>query len=282
MTRRPAIVVVLIAIAVPARADDTLPSNTEDRPCPGFGVGPDLAKCSVLAGAGKWGRLKAIACVVEAINEWQHDQLRCLEEQVQTRASKVIYPVKQVIGQVNMTLGDVNTLREEVERMACGWRFSPRARLLEGVYLRKVKLCRPSFERIFGRHDGYWTAPFHELTAWSSVTTKNLIAERTGLELDQGAEATWMYTATSIAGGHIEDMRSPAQALRLASTSAADGLRARNSTLQMQAQRLLVGEQLRAWRASQRTHTDALAWQLTASVASWDRPSVPLGEEIPR
>ena len=85
-----------------------------------------------------------------------------------------------------------------------------------------------------------------------------------------------MYTATSIANGHIEQMRSPAQALRLAATSAADGLRARNSTLQMQAQRMLVGEQLRAWRAAKRTNDEAMAWSLTASVAEW-KPCDPFG-----
>ena len=179
-----------------------------------------------------------------------------------------------------MTLRHVNTLRNEVEKLACDWRFSPRTRLLEGVYLRRVKFCRPSIERVLGRSDGYWTSRHHQLGAWTLATTKNLIAERTGLEADLGPESTWLYTAMSVAGTHIEDMASPAQAIRLASTSAADRLRAKNSTLDMQAQRLLVGEQLRAWRARQRTNEEAMAWYLNWSVASWRRPCA--GEECRR
>lgn len=255
------------AVSATAHAME-VPRNDEDAACH-VGTAPDLARCSALGAAGGLGRLKAIACVVEAINEWQHEQLRCLEEQVQDRTARIIFPVRQVLAQVGMTLRDVDTLREEVERMACDWRFSPRTRLLEGVYIRKVRLCRPSLQLILGRHGTYGSAPFHELASWSSALTHNLIAERTGLALDQGAEATWMYTATSVAGGHIENMRSPGQAVRLAATSGADALRARNSTLQMQAQRLLVGEELRAWRALRQAQEAALQRQITASIAAW-------------
>jgi hypothetical protein len=40
----------------------------------------------------------------------------------------------------------------------------------------------------------------------------------------------------------------------------------------MQAQRLLMGEQLRAWRARERANKDAMDWYLNWSVASWRQP----------
>lgn len=271
----------LLGLSRPAPAAAEGLPNPEDPWCPGFGSAPDLAKCAAWGAFGKHGKLKAIQCAIETINEWRNEQLRCLEEHIEGRASQIMYPARQVFAQVGMVFRGINTLRSEVEKIACGWRFSPRTRLLEGVYLRRVKLCRPSFQSIFGKHDDYWTAPWHELAAWTSVTTKNLIAERTGLETDLGPEATWMYTATSVARGHVEAMRSPAQAIRLTSTSMADSLRARNSTLQMEAQRLLVGEQLRAWRAARQANRDAIGWYLTTSVASWKEPCEPLEEACP-
>ena len=270
-----ALVPLLVLASAGLQAQD-LPPNLEDPPCP-LAAPLELGKCAAQGLLpGRNGKLAMIACVVKTINEWQHEQLRCLEDHIEDRASKIIYPLKQVLAPVNMGLRTINSLREEVEKLACGWRFSSRTELLEGVYLRQVKLCRPSFQSIFGNYDGYFTAPFHELTAWASSTSKNLIAQRTGLEGDLGPEATWLYTATP-----DEEMPSPGEAIRLTSTRLADRLRAKNSTLDMQAQRLLVGELLHAWRAMKKENEDRLNWFLTTSVASWKAPCDPLEESCP-
>ena len=93
MTRAIVLVAALALGATSAPAGAQGLPNLEDPPCPGFGSAPDLAACSALAIGGANGKLSAILCVVQTINEWQHAQLQCLEQQVQQRASEVMYPV---------------------------------------------------------------------------------------------------------------------------------------------------------------------------------------------
>jgi hypothetical protein len=242
--------------------------------CAGFGSPPDLAQCA--AGGllpGESGKLAQVLCVLRVINDWQHEQLACLEARVQARAEEVIYPIRQVLAPVNMILRNVGTLRGEVEAIACGWRFSPRAALFQGIYLKPLRLCRDSYRWAFGRGDGFGNAEFRELATWSSVLSRNLVTTRTGDEGDLGPESTWRYTATSVSAEHIENMSSPAEALRLGATVAADQLRARNSTMQMRAQRMLVEELLRAHRDRKRAAERGWALFLNESLASWREPT---------
>ncbi len=266
-----AFVALLLAAPAVALAD----GGTDDEGyCAGFGSPPDLSQCAV-AGllSGESGRLAQILCVLRVLNEWQYEQLACLEARVQARAAEVIYPVRQVLAPVNMVLRNVDTLRDQVETLACDWRFSPRARLFHGIYLKPLRLCRDSYRWAFGRDDGFGNGEFRELASWASVLSRNLVTTRTGDKGDLGPESTWRYTATSVSAEHIENMSSPAEALRLGATVAADQLRARNSTIQVRAQRMLVEELLRAHRERRRAVERGWALYLTDSVANWEEPS---------
>ena len=232
----------------------------EDQVC--FAEGPDLSSCAAWAAVpNKTARLRAILCVAERINEWKYKQIACIERLIQRRRALVLFPPSGR-GGLGAFMKSLATLRTEVERLACGWRFSRRTRLLEDLYLRKFQFCRESRETLFGSHRRYFDAPLQELMDWSAVSSFNLVGERTGGPMDHGPEATWQYTATSVATQHVEKAPDVATAMRFAATVAADRLRAQNSTLQMQAQRMLVEQQGRELMRLERYRERALGLYL--------------------
>jgi hypothetical protein len=52
--------------------------------------------------------------------------------------------------QIKQTLSTLEGIREEIAALSCGWRFSPRTSLLEGLSLHPSTLCREGFGSIFG------------------------------------------------------------------------------------------------------------------------------------
>src|SRR5436309_2672850 len=101
---------------------DEIPASLEDPLCIQALSPPDLGVCAGLAAAGGISgvnaKLATINCYLGAINKWQTAQMQCLEEQVTSRAEKVIYPVKDVLRQVHMVFRGVDILRDEVGKLA--------------------------------------------------------------------------------------------------------------------------------------------------------------------
>jgi len=225
--------------------------------CPGLEATPDLGACFV-AGSGLGGELAVlgqIACVVGKIDEWGAQQLACLQKGLEARHRQILYPdaLLKPLSPLRALVKQAETLKQEVESLACGWRFSGRTALLQGIYLNPLKLCRTSFQLAFGSHEGGWDAGIQEMMDWTSTSTHNLIQERTsGTGLDDGPEYSWQTIAQSSASALAETLRTPGQAVRLAAQLSADDLRASRSTLDIETQQLLVEQQARDYRGLKR------------------------------
>jgi hypothetical protein len=250
---------------------EDIPASIEDPLCIQALSAPDLSICAAVAATGGLAavnaKLATVSCYLDAINTWQTAQMQCLQNQVTARAEKIIWPVKDVLRQVHMTFRSVDILRDEVARLACQWHLSPRVSIFRDMYtaLSPFQWCRDAYVSVLGDGRNLRNAGLHEMAAWMGTKTQNLIGSRVAGNDDQSPESTWMYTATSIAGGHVDTFNSPAEAIRFSATTDADRLRARNSTLQMQAQRMLLLETLRSYRRQKDSDEDAWAMFMEAA-----------------
>lgn len=232
--------------------------------CSGFGEGPAINVCfsqGFAYGGGERGALATIACVVDRLNEWKLNQLRCLQNAMAARQATVLWPWR-ALGAIKAGLRSVDTLREEVERLACDWRFTPRTALFRDLYRRPVKLCRDSFHALWGSHEDFYDADRQELLDWSSTLTHNMIEDRT-IHDHGGAgevpEETWRRIAMAAEQSLGSSGNSPGEAARLGAELQADRLRVDANTMEMAAQTILVQQQARDLKALKRRRDRALA-----------------------
>jgi hypothetical protein len=76
------------------------------------------------------------------------------------------------------TIGNITSIRKEVEALSCSWQFSPRTDLLRGLYLKPLKLCKPSFQSIWGSDERAPDADREALNDYVSTLSHNMMSER--------------------------------------------------------------------------------------------------------
>ena len=299
MKQAPAAVVLLsLGMAGAAWAQeipDPLPNGIIES-CPGIQrATPDLAACWVdpgdlLGGAGPEARALAVVhCLVSKIQEWQVKQQACLESQVERMHRVILWPdaARRPLAGASRVLVQIRTLRQQIESLACGWRFSARSAILRDLYLRPVKLCKPGLQAVWGDHRGLFDADLQEYLDWSSTVSHNLVQERTvGREAGdrrpsdpQGPEYTWQRIADGAARDLAAHVNTPGEAVRMGAQLSADTLRVENNTLQLRAQTSLVEQQRRDYRRLKRAWGQGFDLYLVsrASDGTW-RPTSPAGE----
>ena len=236
---------------------------------------PTLTTCfsqSLAYGGGERGSLAAIACVVDRINEWKIKRLRCLEEAMAARQATVLWPWK-ALEAIGVGLRSVDTLREEVERLACDWHFTRRTAQFRDLYRRPLKLCRDSFQVLWGSHEGFYDADRQELLDWTSTVTHNMIEDRTIHEYGTAGEPpeeTWRWIGAESGKVLGSPGASPGQAARLGAQLQADELRTNSNTIQLAAQTILVQQQARDLKALAARRERALAQHLVSLLADVD------------
>ena len=243
--------------------------------CSDFGEGPTLAVCfsqGFAYGGGERGALATIACVVDRLNEWKLKQLRCLQDAMAVREATVLWPWK-ALDAIKAGLRRVDTLREEVERLACDWRFTPRTAMFRDLYRRPVKLCRDAFHALWGTHERFYDADRQELLDWTSTLTHNMIEDRTIHDYGTAGELpeeTWSRIAIEAGKSLGSPGSSPGEAARLGAELQADKLRVDANTIQLAAQTILVEQQARDLKALKRRRERALARHFLSLLAEAD------------
>ncbi len=214
-------------------------------------------------------KLAVVACIADTINEYQIKILDCLETQVADVHAIVMLPheARRAITEFEKVWKQARTLKQQVESLACGWRFSKRSGLLRDLYLRPIRLCKPEVKFIFGDHSSFLDGDTQELYDWTAKNTRNLVHERTvgpadGWNPARGPEGTWNDVATEtakrIAGLEGDDEASEGWAVRYGAQLAADRLQVETNTLQLRTQKTLVGQQHRDYRALQEHYRQGL------------------------
>jgi hypothetical protein len=225
---------------------------------------PDLSVCfGSAAVGGEVGWLAGIRCALRKVEDFQLQQLGCLEGGIKRIESLRKYPEALLapLGRIRDVLREVGTLRQQISDLACGWRFSSRTELLKSLYLEPIRICKPSLQGVFGSHSPFADADLQEYLDWTSAITRNLVGERTAGEpgevvapgkTREGPEFTWQRIAAGAALGLATDAATPGDAIRMGAALAADSARVRTSTMQIRAQAALVEQQRRDYAAFQR------------------------------
>lgn len=232
-----------------------------DGACSGFTNGPDFAGCLATSFGGRNGKLATIACIIERLNEWKVKRLTCLEEAMNARQKIVMWP-KKAMRALRGGLKAVETLREEAEKLACGWEFSDRTADFKGLFESPLKLCRRSHERLWGSHDGSPRGDLHALLDQTSVLTHNMIQDRTIHDYGKSGELpeeTWRRIGLEGARDIGEVFRSPGEANRFEAQMLADVLRVRVGTVALQRQAVLVAQEARDYRRTKAEDARALS-----------------------
>jgi hypothetical protein len=58
---------------------------------------------------------------------------------------------------------EFKTMRQQLEKMSCDWRFTPRTALLRDGLFAPIHFCKPTFRAVFGGSDGFWDSDLQEM-----------------------------------------------------------------------------------------------------------------------
>lgn len=115
---------------------------------------------------------------------------------------------REALDELKMLFRSVNSVTEEIEKMSCAWRFSPRVDGLRLGLLRKGPLCRSEYQRLVGRLVPGIDSDLAEMRQWNAVRRLNTVASTFEASRDWTAAAN-RYGAITRAGG-----TSPGRAIR--------------------------------------------------------------------
>lgn len=149
---------------------------------------------------------------------------------------------------IRASTAEVEGIRRELGQLSCGWQFSPRTMLLQRLYLEPIRLCRPSFQAVWGSHTAL-DRDLHEFADYTSVLTANQIATRVQSEHDSFTRAFRENLILANGQGFSPGEANRSEALTLAMTG--EVLVGMN---QLQGQKLLVDEIDRELDRSEERH----------------------------
>jgi hypothetical protein len=125
--------------------------------------------------------LKVVENVLSTIQEIELAAQAISQGRIDTLVSGYAFPAS-VFRDISATIDQVHGIRDEIQQMSCDWQFSIRTGLLRDLNLRPLKLCRPSFQLIWGGSDNHWDADMQEAQDYVGTLTGNMISERVQAE----------------------------------------------------------------------------------------------------
>lgn len=157
-----------------------------------------LVVAAVLAGSPQasadptnWAQLAQIILWLERIDQ----TLRNINDTVDGIKQKVtdVYP-DGALRAIQTLFEPVDSIKEEVEKLACNWRFSARVEKLRLALFRGGSFCRDDWELIFGAPTVTVDWDLQSYYDWSAVRRLNLIKTRNENGPERAAQAQWLAT----------------------------------------------------------------------------------------
>lgn len=130
---------------------------------------------------------------------------------------QVMFP-DRVLDRIESYFQDVRSIEEEIARLACEWRFSPRTLQLRDGLLRRATLCKEAYQRIFGKPVSGFDQDLDEYTQWAAVRRLNTAASTFE------ADAQWTETAAELGRRAREAGTSVGEASRIGALTSAMSL----------------------------------------------------------
>lgn len=179
--------------------------------------------------------LKRINHVLSALLLWEQRLIDRANIDVYNRYRFYAFP-PQIFDPVLAAIADVRGIRSELNSLACGWQFSPRTAVLQQMYLRPLRMCRPTFDFVWGTHTSGRDRDLQELHDYTAVMTANQLSQRTQSEETMTRAFPETFRKALVPG------YSPGEANRAEAAMLAMAGQVALSNNQLKAQKLLVDE----------------------------------------
>ncbi len=122
------------------------------------------------------GKIALLVKIVEALHK-ANAFLKSVNEKVREfwDLQALMHPYT-VLEPIRTLFRQVASIEEEIEQLACGWRFTPRVEALQLGLLKKRPLCKGVYQDLFGIPVPGIDADLAELRQWNSVRRLNTVA----------------------------------------------------------------------------------------------------------
>jgi hypothetical protein len=167
-----------------------------------------------------WPQLAQILLWLERIDS----TMRNINDTVDGIKQKVadVYP-DSALRTIGTLFEPVDSIKAEVEKLACNWRFTPRVEKLRVALYKGGSFCRSDWDLLFGPPGIRADWDLESYYDWSAVRRLNLIKTRNEKGPDRAAEAQWL-ASEALRGNDPWDPTkpySPGYAQRLSALGAA-------------------------------------------------------------
>ena len=227
------------------------------------------------------GLLSKIAAVLQAIEQFRMRVMDGLQKEINTRVNNYAFP-NQLFGPIRTTATTVLDIRRELQRMACDWPMSIRARSLSDVLWERTEFCRSGYQSVWGSHEGLWDGPLQETNDYIATMTANMISERA-----ERTNTSWVRAHKDLFDEHTILRQSPGEANRAEAAALAWANEVAIGNSQMATQHLLVRQMDRALeRFDQKKAADLTYYTFrgltTLAGATWVGPPPDPSEDLVR
>ena len=136
-----------------------------------------------------WAQLAQIIAWLQQIDQTLA-QVNGFAEGIKTAIADV-YP-RDVLRQIEIVLEPVDSIRAEVAKLACNWRFTPRVEQLRLALFQGGAFCRRDWNALFGAPTLTADWDLEHYYDWSAVRRLNLIRTRNEKGPERAAQAAWL------------------------------------------------------------------------------------------
>jgi hypothetical protein len=168
-----------------------------------------------------WGQLGQIIAWLQQIDR----TLAQIESRVYAMRTKFadVYP-RDVLRRIDIAFEPVDSIKAEVEKLACNWRFTPRVDQLRLALFRGGSFCRRDWDALFGAPTLTADWDLEHYYDWSAVRRLNLIRTRYEKGPERAAEAEWLAREAMAGRDALDGTKpySPGYSQRLSAMAAAE------------------------------------------------------------
>ena len=168
-----------------------------------------------------WGQLTQIVLWLQRIDQTLRD-INGVVEDVKTKLL-VVYP-DSALRRIETVFEPVDSIKREVEKLACTWRFTPRVSKLRLALFGGGSFCRSDWNLVFGAPTLTADWDLESYYDWSAVRRLNLIKTRNEKSPLRADEAHWLATEAIKGRDWLDPGQpySPGYAQRLSALAAAE------------------------------------------------------------
>ncbi len=168
-----------------------------------------------------WGQLAQIILFLEQIDGTLRD-INTMIDSVRSKLS-IVYP-GGALRTITSIFEPVDSIKREVEKLACTWRFTPRVEKLRLALFGGGSFCRSDWNVLFGPPSVTASWDLESYYDWSAVRRLNLIKTRNEKSSARADEAAWLVNEARTGRDPADPTQpfSPGYSQRLSALGAAE------------------------------------------------------------